>query len=167
MLRHCSTTGLTSKSEGGGATLARLTPPEELTTSGGIPRSLANEATLCEGELSLADELDESEGVSPDRRARFSRSNSMTRDSSHARCCLRWLRERCADSRLRMIYCRRSSMAAAWETAEGHSLWRLYARPWLLRIDPAPRRPHLYPHHHQSRHAWSMTVWLAWQMKGR
>lgn len=78
-------TGLTSRSRsaGGGATLARLTPPDELTISGGMPRSLASEMTFCAGEDSLsADDGDaRGGGVSPARSALFSASSSLTRCS--------------------------------------------------------------------------------------
>lgn len=77
-------TGLTSgsRSAGGGATFARLTPPDELTISGGMPRSLASEMTLCAGEASLSVDLARvGGGVSPERSARFSASSSLTRCS--------------------------------------------------------------------------------------
>lgn len=85
--------GFTSTSAGGGATLARLTPFDELTISGGMPRSFASERTLCAGEASRSAEgaqvLRAGGGVSPDRSARFSASSSMTRRSRFARCTFR------------------------------------------------------------------------------
>lgn len=86
----------------GGATAARLTPPPAETISGGMPRSLASESTELAGDDSRL-LLGVGGAVVPERSARFSASSSTTRDSSHARCALRWLRERCADSRLRMV----------------------------------------------------------------
>lgn len=75
-----ATSGFTSRSAGGGATAARLTPPDELTISGGIPRSFASEMTLCAGEASRSAER-AGGGVSPDRNALFSFSSSATRTS--------------------------------------------------------------------------------------
>lgn len=93
---------LTATLEGGGATEDRLTP--ELTMAGGMPSSPARLRTVCSGV-----EWRNSEGArrgvvvstSP-RSLLFSSSSCLTRTSISARCSFRWLRERCADSRLRM-----------------------------------------------------------------
>lgn len=94
----------TSASGGGGATDERLTP--ELTIWGGMPSSPARVNTVCSGDVSRGVDAVETdfEGDSLDcpRRRRTSSSSSRLRTSRPARYCLRWLRERCADSRFRM-----------------------------------------------------------------
>ena len=87
--------GLISKSAGGGATDAKLTHVDRL-------ESVAVEKAVNAGEVSLGGEPSDGGGRSPFS-ARFSSSSAKTRSSRDDMCTLRWLRDRWADSRFRMV----------------------------------------------------------------